>query len=168
GYIGLSVQYLEEANLRVDASRFRKELLRGERRTLGRYDARYEGIDVDAAGERPEYDPSDTAISDAFTAAFHAYLAGQLHYTSDLDYRTTAYTVIKDWDWKHKEPGSRRPQRIPYVAGDLARAMRENPSLKVLSANGYFDLATPFFQTEYALSHMELDPSLRNNLEFRY
>ncbi|MGA9828610.1 MAG: peptidase S10, partial [Rhodanobacteraceae bacterium] len=90
GYIGLSVQYLEEANLRVDASRFRKELLRGERRTLGRYDARYEGIDVDAAGERPEYDPSDTAISDAFTAAFHAYLAGQLHYTSDLDYRTTA------------------------------------------------------------------------------
>ncbi|MGA9342320.1 MAG: peptidase S10 [Rhodanobacteraceae bacterium] len=168
GFIGLSVEYLEDANLRVDASRFRKELLRGERRTLGRYDARYEGIDVDAAGERPEYDASDTAISDAFTAAFHSYLADQLHYTSDLHYRTTAYDVIKDWDWKHKEPDSRRPQRVPYVAGDLARAMRENPALKVLSANGYFDLATPFFQTEYALSHMELDPSLRKNLEFRY
>jgi carboxypeptidase C (cathepsin A) len=167
-YIGLSVDYLEKANLRVDASRFRKELLRDERRTVGRYDARYEGIDLDAAGERPEYDASDTAIGDAFTAAFHDYLARELHYTSDLEYRTTAYKVIKDWDWKHAEPRSFRAQRVPYVAGDLARAMRENPKLKVLSANGYFDLATPFFRTEYDLSHMELDPSLRGNLEFRY
>ncbi|MFI4970286.1 MAG: S10 family peptidase, partial [Lysobacterales bacterium] len=43
-YTGLSPQYLKEANLRVSQSRFRKELLRGERRTIGRYDGRYEGI----------------------------------------------------------------------------------------------------------------------------
>ncbi len=167
-FTGLSTQYLKDANLRVDPSRFRKELLRGERRTLGRYDARYEGIDLDAAGETPEYDASDTAISGAFTAAFNNYLEGTLKYSSDTPYKTTSFDIIRSWDWKHKSGDSRWPQRQPYVATDLARAMRENPKLQVLSANGYFDLATPFFATEYDLSHMQLDPSLRGNLEFRY
>lgn len=167
-YTGLSPQYLKDANLRVSQSRFRKELLRDERRTVGRYDGRYEGIDLDAAGENPDYDASDTAIAGAFTAAFNNYLEGTLKYASDAAYKTTNFDIIRAWDWKHEQPGARFPQRQPYVAGDLARAMRENPKLQVLSANGYFDLATPFFATEYDLSHMQLDPSLRGNLEFRY
>ena len=167
-YTGLSTTYLKEANLRVSQSRFRKELLRGDRRTLGRYDARYEGIDLDAAGENPEYDASDTAIAGAFTAAFNAYAEGTLKYSSDVPYKTSGFGIIRDWDWKHQQPGSRFPQRVPYVASDLAAAMRQNPKLQVLSANGWFDLATPFFSTEYDLSHMQLDPSLRGNLELRY
>lgn len=167
-YTGLTPQYLKEANLRVSQGRFRKELLRDERRTLGRYDGRYEGIDLDAAGENPEYDASDTAIAGAFTAAFNNYVEGTLKWSSDTPYKTTSFDIIKDWDWKHVQPGARFPQRVPYVAGDLARAMRENPKLQVLSANGYFDLATPFFATETDLSHMQLDPSLRGNVEFRY
>jgi carboxypeptidase C (cathepsin A) len=58
--------------------------------------------------------------------------------------------------------------RDAYVAGDLADAMRKNPHLRVFSANGLFDLATPFFITEFDLSHMELDPKLRGNIEFGY
>ena len=77
-YTGLSVQYIKEANLRVEPSRFRKELLRNERRTLGRYDARFEGVDEDAAGEVPGYDASDTGISGAFVSAFHDYVTDQL------------------------------------------------------------------------------------------
>ena len=42
------------------------------------------------------------------------------------------------------------------------------PNLKVLSVNGYYDFATPFNITEYDLSHMELDPSLRGNVSFLY
>ena len=57
---------------------------------------------------------------------------------------------------------------LPYVVDDLGQAMRENPHLKVLSANGYFDLATPFFATERDLNHMELDTTLRTNVTFRY
>ncbi len=81
-YTGLSVEYLKQTNLRINPSRFRKELLRGEREIMGRYDARFEGTDVDAAGETPAYDPSDTGISGAFVAAFHDYLAHDLkrHY----------------------------------------------------------------------------------------
>lgn len=167
-YTGLSATYLKQANLRVDASRFRKELLRGERRTVGRYDGRFEGIDMDAAGERPNYDASDTAIGGAFNAAFHYYLTNQLNYTADVPYKLTNYHIIREWDWKHTPPGRRRAVPLPYVAGDLGEALRTNPHLKVFSANGYFDLATPFFKTEYDISHMELDPSLTDHVQFGY
>ncbi|MGH8122699.1 MAG: peptidase S10, partial [Rudaea sp.] len=168
-YTGLSTTYLKEANLRVGASRFRKELLRDERRTVGRFDGRFEGIDSDAAGETPESDASDTGISAAFTAAFNDYLERELRYTSDMTYRVSA-NAIGDWDWKHKVQGQRRPLPLPlpYVAGDIADAMRANPHLQLLSANGYFDLATPFYATEYDLGHMQIDPKLRGNLHFAY
>ena len=58
--------------------------------------------------------------------------------------------------------------RDAYVAGDLADAIRKNPRLRVFSVNGLFDLATPFFITEYDLAHIELEPKLRGNIEFAY
>ena len=167
-YTGLSVQYVKEANLRIDPSRFRKELLRDQRLTLVRYDSRFTGTDPDAAGETPDYDASDTGISGAFVGAFHDYIDKELNYHTDLDYRPTYDEISKDWDWKHKAAGVRRPLPLAYVAGDLAHAMRTNPNLKVLSVNGYYDFATPFFITEYDLAHMNLDPSLRGNLQFLY
>jgi carboxypeptidase C (cathepsin A) len=166
-YTGLSVAYLKEANLRVSASRFRKELLRDERHTVGRYDGRFEGIDSDAAGENPESDASDTGIRGAFTAAFNDYIVRELHYTSDVQYNVSA-SAIMDWDWKHKAPGQQRPLPLPIMVGDLGAAMRANPHLKVMSANGYFDLATPFFGTEYDIAHLDIDPKLRQNVSFTY
>lgn len=166
-YTGLSVTYLKEADLRVDPGRFRKELLRGERLTMGRYDARFEGVDSDAAGENPETDPSDTGISGAFIAAFNDYIVRDLHYTSDVPYKVSA-TAIREWDWKHKVPGSRRPVPLPIMVDDLGAAMRENPQLKIFSGNGYFDLATPFFATEYDLAHLGIDAKLRNNVTIDY
>jgi carboxypeptidase C (cathepsin A) len=161
------VEYLKRANLRVDASRFRKELLRDEARTVGRYDGRFMGIDEDSVGDTPDYDPSDTAISAAFTAAFNAYLDGTLKYKHDRPYNVMA-GAIREWDWKHATRGSRRKLPMPYVAGDLARAMRENPGLRVFSANGWFDLATPFHVTEYDIDHMQLDPTVRGHVSFGY
>ena len=176
GYTGLSVQYLKEANLRVSPTRFRKELLRDHRLILGRYDARFEGTDVDAAGENPGYDPSSTGITGAFVSAFHEYLDRELKYTSKETYLPRGLNVNQLWDHTHRPPGGgggpgpaqAPPLRDAYVAGDLADAMRKNPRLKIFSANGLFDLATPFFITEYDLAHMELDPKLRGNIEFAY
>ncbi|HTW62591.1 MAG TPA: hypothetical protein VMD55_12335 [Terracidiphilus sp.] len=174
-FTGLSVDYIKECNLRIAPSRFRKEVLRDDRRTLGRYDMRFEGTDLDAAGENPGYDASDTGITGAFVGAFHDYLSRELKYDTDDTYRPTAYDTI-EWEWKHKPvgappsgvPGRYAEQAQPYVAADLADAIRKNPHLHVFSANGYFDLATPFFITEYDISHMELDPPLRGNIQFGY
>lgn len=171
-YTGLSAQYVKEAKLRVSASRFRKELLRDEGDILGRYDARFEGTDVDNAGEYPGYDPSDTGIAGAFTAAFHDYLTRELKYDTSDTYRPTT-EIIGEWDWHHRPTGGGSSgfggrQQMPYVAGDLADAMRKNPKMKVFSANGLFDLATPFFLTEFDLSHMMLTQELAKNVEFGY
>jgi carboxypeptidase C (cathepsin A) len=169
-YTGLSEDYLKQANLRVTASRFRAELLRGDDRTMGRYDARFEGINVDDAEETPDYDASDTAISAAFTAAFNRYLRNDLGYTGDGSYHVTGYDVIRNWDFKHNlpgRPGFREPP-LPDVAANLAEAMRENPHLKVFSANGWFDLATPFFKTEFDIQQMGLPADLAKHVEFGY
>ncbi|HEY1947016.1 MAG TPA: peptidase S10 [Bryobacteraceae bacterium] len=173
-YTGLSVQYLKEANLRVTAPRFRKELLRNERLILGRYDARFEGTDLDAAGDGPGYDPSSTGITGAYVSMFNDYLERELKYTSTDTYLQRGPDVNRLWDHSHRPPGGggggggAQPMRDAYVAGDLADAMRKNPHLRVFSANGLFDLATPFFITEFDLSHMELEPKLRANIEFGY
>lgn len=169
---GLSVDYLKEANLRVSPTRFRKEVLRSDRRTLGRYDMRFEGEDIDAAGENPSYDASDSGISGAFVAAIHNYLERELKYESTDTYRPSAGS-IGQWDWHHRVPGGgpagpMNTQLQPYVAADLGAAIRKNPHLRVFSANGYFDLATPFFGTEFDLSHMNLEPELRANVQFGY
>src|SRR5579871_2982747 len=173
GFTGLSAQYVKEANLRVSPPRFRKELLRDQRAILGRYDARFEGTDVDAAGENPGYDPSSTGITGAFVSAFHDYLDRDLRYSSKEMYYPRGPKINEEWDHKHKPPGQagpgpEQPLSEAYVAGDLADAMRKNPRLKVFSVNGLFDLATPFFITEYDLAHMQLEPNLRGNVEFAY
>ncbi|HTA65206.1 MAG TPA: peptidase S10 [Xanthomonadaceae bacterium] len=169
-YTGLSAEFIKRANLRVDLGRFEKELLRDQRLTVGRYDSRYTGVDVDAAGENPDYDASDTAISGAFIATFSDYLTRELHYQTDMPYEISVYGDKDfDWNWKHRAPGRHRDEENnPDVAVDLAAAMRTNPYLKVMSLNGYYDMATPFFATEYDLAHMMLEPAQRQNLEFHY
>ena len=174
GYTGLSVQYVKDAKLRISPTRFRKELLRDVGDILGRYDARFEATDTDNAGEFPGFDPSDTGIEGAYISAFHDYLVRELKWET-----TDTYHVHTDsetpWDMHHTLPGARGfggggggRVSLPYLAGDLADAIRKNPKLKVLSANGLFDLATPFFVTEFDVAHMMLTPDLAKNIQFSY
>ncbi|MGE5562509.1 MAG: S10 family peptidase [Bacillota bacterium] len=166
---GLSPQFIENADLRVGLSAFRKELLRDRRLTVGRYDSRYTGVDPNASGDAPDFDASDVAISGAFVGTLQSYLAHDLGYQTDMPYRLSASDAPGfKWDWNHQAPGSRYSLQMPNTALDLAAAMRTNPYLKVLSLNGYYDMATPFFGTEYDLSHMMLDPAQQKNLEYRY
>ncbi|MGH8145897.1 MAG: S10 family peptidase [Rhodanobacteraceae bacterium] len=166
-FTGLPVEYIERANLRVKPSEFRKELMLPEREHIGRYDGRYAAADKDAIASNPAFDPSDQFISPAFTAAFHWYLSNVLNWKSDYAYKVMNPQTIRKWDWKH---GGFGPFKLPmpYVAGDLADAVRKNPYLRVLSENGYFDLATPFHGTEYDIDHALLPPSLRKHVEFTY
>jgi len=43
---------------------------------------------------------------------------------------------------------------VPDTIPDLAEAMTLNPALKVLSLSGYYDLATPYYQTELDLARL--------------
>jgi carboxypeptidase C (cathepsin A) len=173
GFTGLSLQYVKDTKLRVSATRFRKELFRDDDQILGRYDARFEAFDVDAAGENPGFDPSDTGISGVFVGAFHDYLQSELNYKSSETYNLQGPGINENWDWKHRASGSgggggRGQQLQPDTVIDLGDAMRKNPQLKVFSANGWFDLATPFFGTEHDIAQMMLPPAIASNVEFGY
>jgi carboxypeptidase C (cathepsin A) len=156
--------------LRIDLPRFQKELLRDQRATIGRFDSRYKGADADAAGDAPETDASSDAISGAFIGSFHDYLTGTLGYKTDLPYRLSARDAPGwTWNWGHRSPvRGGGQQNNPNTAIDLGAAMRGNPYLKVLSLNGYYDMATPFFGTENDLGHMMLERGQQSNLNFRY
>lgn len=139
-FTGLSTKYIEETNLRVRIDRFDKELLRDQRRTVGRLDGRFLGIDRDAAGERPEFDPSMAAISGEYTAVFNDYIRRDLKFESDLPYEILT-DKVQPWSF------DRTQNHYLDVAETLRSAMSQNPFLKVFVANGYYDLATPFAAT---------------------
>jgi len=156
-YTGLGEDFVSRSNLRVSMGRFGKELLRSERRTVGRLDSRVVGIDRDAAGSRSEYDPAMPVVKGAFSAAFLAYVAGELGYRSDLSYETLGHVGR----WKVPEG------RYVNVAGSLRDAMTHNPHLKVLVACGHFDLATPFYAADYTIRHLGLDETLQGHVRLR-
>ncbi len=159
-YTGLDLDYVLGSNLRVEIYRFCKELLREERRSVGRLDSRFKGVEALAVTERPEFDPSMVAITPPYTAAFNHYVRDELGIQTDFTYETLSRTVNEKWEW---EKGA-----LPATGAILREALAKNSYTKVFVAQGYYDLATPLMATEYMLSHMNLDPALRENIEVRY
>jgi carboxypeptidase C (cathepsin A) len=170
GYTGLSEQFVDLANLRVSPDRFEKELLRARRRTVGRLDGRFIGIDRDPTSAEPDYDPTDSALTPVYTALFNSYSRGALEWNpAGEQYRTTDYAeVFRNWNFKRSGGGYAGRVLAPAVTDDLRQALSQNPALRVLAVNGLYDLATPFMGTEYTLSHLGLDPSLASHVGFAY
>jgi len=160
-YTGLSETYLDEANLRVEIQRFCKELLRHERRTVGRLDTRFQGSDASGVAERPEFDPSMAAIRPPYTATFNDYVRRSLGYKSDTVYHILGGGIASPWDF-----GSQNG--FADTSEALRSAFAKNPDMKLFVANGYYDLATPYFATAYTLSHMGLDEAQRARVSTAY
>ncbi len=158
---GLSQDFVERDNLRVHASHFFKELLRKERLTIGRYDSRMTGQDLNAVGESPEYDPSFTSVLGPFAAGFNDYVRRELKFESDLPYEVLTGKV-QPWDFSDAR------NHYLDVAESLRQAMTHNPYLKVFAGNGYYDLATPYLATRYTFDHIGLPPDLRSNVTMGY
>ncbi|HYL06373.1 MAG TPA: peptidase S10 [Thermoanaerobaculia bacterium] len=160
-YTGLSEAFLENANLRPTIFEFTKELLRSERLTVGRLDSRFKGVDRQAAGERFEFDPASAAFSGPFAAVFNNYVERELGFKSELNYELLT-DKVRPWNY--------RPYDNQYVnvAEDLRYAMAINPSLKVLVNNGYYDLATPFFATQYTFSHLGFDATYPSRVSMAF
>jgi carboxypeptidase C (cathepsin A) len=152
----LSPKYIEESNLRVTPFRWFKELERDKRRTIGRLDSRFEGYDVDAAGERFEYDSSEASYEGAYAATFHDYVRRDLKWETEGYYTITAN--VRPWD----QTGNTQ------VAEVLRAAMTQQTNLKVLVVCGYYDVATPFNGIEHTVEHMHLEPSVKKNISFTY
>ncbi len=136
-------------------------MLRSEKRTVGRLDSRFKGIDRDAVGAEHEYDPSLTNIMGPYTAALNDYVRCELKFESDLPYEILNPRV---WPWSYAD----HQNQYVNVAETLRKAMTINPYLRVFVANGYYDLATPYCATGYTFDHLGLDPSLQGNVSMSY
>jgi carboxypeptidase C (cathepsin A) len=160
-FTGISEQFIERSNLRINDQHYFKELLRERGLTVGRLDSRLIGRDRIGVTEHAEYDPLLTNIMGPYTAAFYDYIRRELKFESDLPYEILS-GFVHPWSYKEFE------NAYVNVAETLRAAMTYNPYLKVFVANGYYDLGTPYFATEYTFNHLGLDEETRKNITMEY
>lgn len=183
--IGIDTTILTSWSLDVAASNdigtdsFLVTLLQDKGLALGSYDGRATGIDTGIAARIDPMsggnDPTMTAVNGAYTAMWNSYLNDDLQFTSTSSFTDLNDQAFANWDFHHTDPtGAQKGidakgDVILYTAGDLAATMSLNVDMKVLSANGYYDSVTPFFQTTLDLQAMPLKTeSVRKNLTIRY
>ena len=154
---GLSAQVIEDNNLRVDSSTFRKMLLHDQGLILGRYDARITGRDGLPAARSPRFDPSYAAVYGPFSAAMNSYVRGELKFEDDLPYELLA--GVQPWNYDARDS-------YPSVAGRLSSVLSQNQYLRVLVLGSLRDLACPIDGIRYSIDHLQLDPALRANITF--
>lgn len=159
---GLSADYVDRVDLRIEHVRFYTELLRHRRLVVGRLDGRFTGWTADSGLEHMDDDPSSSAIMGAYTAALNHYLHAELDYPNDLPYEVLSSSAHQAWSYKEFE-------NSPVTVTDrLAAAMRANPHLRVHVAYGYHDGATPYYAAEHTLAHLRIPDELRANIEGAY
>lgn len=161
-YTGLSADYIDHYDLRVSIIRFCKELLRSRKRTVGRIDSRYLGIDRVTAGDNIEADPSMDATGAVATSALNHYLREEIGFESKEIYNIMSMKVNEKWNYEDFK------NRYVDTSEQMRALLSRSKGTKVMVANGYYDLATPHFATEYTFSHMGLDPEVRKNVEMKY
>jgi carboxypeptidase C (cathepsin A) len=161
-YTGISQEFIERTNLRINDQHYFKELLRERGKTVGRLDSRYTGMDRIGVTATPDYDPLFAQVSGPYTAAFNDYIRTELKFETDISYEILSEKVWTQWSYSVFQ------NQYLNVAETLRQAMTFNKYLKVFVANGYYDLGTPYFATEYTFDHLGLDESLRKNIRMSY
>jgi len=152
-YTGTSTRFAEENDLRITLGRFNQELLRDKHLTSGRLDSRFTTFSTDQGAERGQFDPSEASIRNSFSPVMSEYARRELGYRNE----EVCYILgggIGRW---------RYPQNNGYanVVPSLERAFAKNPEMRLYVAEGYYDMATPYYAVEYTLAHMAVDPRIR-------
>ncbi|MBM2771374.1 S10 family peptidase [Burkholderia anthina] len=185
GYTGIDAATLQTWGLDIAGydtrgnSLFLTTLLHAQGLALGSYDGRVTGISSGIAGKIDPNsggnDPTMTAVTGVYTAMWNSYLNEQLKFTSNSAFTDLNDQAFQNWDFSHIDPTGAQQgidakgNVILYTAGDLAAVMALNIDLKVLSANGFYDFVTPFYQTVIDLQQMPLeDQKVRQNLSARF
>lgn len=175
-FTGIPVALWLKADLRMTLPVFRRRLLGPTGPMAGRYDARFTALELQPLlpfQGRTAAGATTTAIWGALTASFDQYLHRDLHYTSNRLYRQSSNAVFRKWNWTFHPPlqdlgAGVGTLAVMNVAPDLARAMGNDPGMQVMFNNGYYDMATPFFATEYTVAHMGLPAKLAANVHWAY
>ncbi|MEN6437168.1 MAG: peptidase S10 [Syntrophobacter sp.] len=158
-FTGLPEQLVRNRGLRLTRPDFTAELLRPEGLLVGIMDARTVKY---GKGGGFLSDPGMAATIGPYTGAINRYLNETLKFAPGIPYITFSEEVNSQWNWG--------PMMGSYVdAVDSIRvAVNRNKRLKILAAAGYFDLDVPYFATTYIMSHIGVEPGLRDNVRVRF
>jgi carboxypeptidase C (cathepsin A) len=160
-YTGLPTQLIDEHNLRIDVGTFTHYLLVDQKVRVGRLDGRFTG--PEPGGDHDDFfDPTGSAILPPYTSVFNNYLRAELGYKTDMPYKVFAYEDpgFNKWDWGSGIEG------LPTTATGLRAAIVQNPYLKILVMEGYYDLATPYHAANYTMDHLDLGSNYRKNISY--
>jgi len=154
--IGLDKKYILQSDNQILMHRFKKELLRDEGKAIGTLDGRYLATETDQSAEGPVLgDPSGYMTEAAYTAVFQNYLRTDLKVQLDEPYLGSADGMGGSWNWKPVPDGAYWEPSYVSTARSLSEAMHRNTAMKVLVANGYYDLITPFFDAEFTFARYD-------------
>jgi carboxypeptidase C (cathepsin A) len=161
---GLPRALIEEKNLRITEEAFFFELLRDSGRIVGRLEARVTGPMAASRTRQWEFDPGIEALNAPYSMAGMAYLA-HLGLVDDARYEVLNIEVNKAWNWNR---GDAKGNSFASTSGDLARALRRNPHLRVLMASGRYDLGTPYSASDWTLAHLDAPADVLARVTHRY
>jgi carboxypeptidase C (cathepsin A) len=161
-FTGIDRSVVDFNDMRLSQPVFCRELLHSQKLAVGRLDSRFTGDDLSRTGRAGMFwDPSMAVIRPPFTETFNNYVRTDLGFKSDLEYYVLGGGV-GEWDWGSAGEG------FPDTSESLRLAFVKNPYMKLFVANGYFDLATPYFATQYTLDHMDLTPAQHQKISLGY
>lgn len=154
---GLTKDYVERSDLKIQPFRFMKALLADQRKIIGRYDGTMTAFDVDPINDSPDFDPSYTPYLGTYTSAFNYYIRAELKMETEQKYE-----ILAGLPWTYPSG------QYVDTATRLAEAMTENPRMRVMVCSAWQDLATPYFATQYTLDRMTLSPEARGHLTSKH
>ena len=104
-FTGLSKRFVEDFNLRIDPSSFRKELLRDEGYSVGRLDSRYKTSDYISGGQNSDTDVSSEGFMSAYVTAMHTWFA-EIGVEMKMLYQSGDSDVYLGWKHPQKWKGN--------------------------------------------------------------
>ncbi|HEY4138797.1 MAG TPA: peptidase S10, partial [Casimicrobiaceae bacterium] len=162
---GLAPALVEEKNLRISDQTYFFELLRDRGLIVGRLEARVTGPMAASRTRDWEFDPGIEAIAAPYTMAAHAYMSEALGVDTQARYEVLSMEVNKQWNFNR---GEAKGISFTCTSGDLSRALRRNPHLRVLVASGYYDLGTPYSATDWSLAQLDVPADVLTRVEHHY
>ena len=155
-FTGLSERFVQDFNMRVDPSSFRKELLRDEGFSVGRLDSRYKNSDYISGGQYSDTDVSSEGFMSAYVTAIHTWFS-EIGVEMEMLYQSGDSEVF--YSWKHPQQWKGNDFGYVNTVPHIARAQRYNKDFKVYVSCGLYDLATPCFTAENFMNDNSVDMS---------
>jgi len=163
-FTGIDLSDILKWNLKINLEDYISKLFEPEKKGVGRLDSRFLGFEPKWLGADGHRDPSYFALHGPYSSCANDYLRRHLKVGkvgSDLAYEILNADVNRYWKWEVENS-------FLDVSIKLKSAMIQNPNLKILVLNGYYDFATPYYAALHNFRHLDLPDELRKNLSYEF